>query len=314
MVYNIISMSLKQNTANPVIVIRGLSKTYPGSTVPALDDLSLEIGAGEVYGFLGPNGAGKSTAIRLLMNFLEPSKGQASIRGYDIKNDSLEIRKSIGYLSGDFAIYPKMTGRHFLKYMAELQSGVSASVINALAKRLDADLNKRLGELSRGNRQKIGIIQAFMHNPKVLILDEPTSGLDPLIQEVFYELLNEAKERGASIFMSSHILSEVQKTCDTVGIIRKGKLISENNIAEMAGEAAETFDIEFVDKPPLQELRALKDATVKSLGGNKVTVRINGRLSALFAILAKFEVLKIEVRSLDLEESFMHFYEKEEEK
>lgn len=307
-------MSVKQNITSSVIKISGLSKTYPGSNKPALDNLSLEIKAGEVYGFLGPNGAGKSTTIRLLVNFLEPSKGYASIRGFDATKDSLEIRKSIGYLSGDFAIYPKMTGRQFLKYMGELQGGVSMSVITSLATKLDADLNKKLGELSRGNRQKIGIIQAFMHKPEVLILDEPTSGLDPLVQETFYDLLRNAKKRGASIFMSSHILSEVQKTCDRVGIIREGKLIAENSIAEMASEAAETFDIMFAKDAPMKELKALKDARVKRVNDKEVTIHIYGQLSPLFSILAKHEVLKIEVHNLDLEESFMHFYEKKEQK
>lgn len=298
----------------PVIQINGLSKTYPGGIKPALDNLSITINAGEVYGFLGPNGAGKSTAIRLLMNFLKPSAGTATICGLDIVDDSLAIRQSIGYLSGDFAIYPKMTGRQFLKYMGELQGGVSMSTITSLATGLDADLDKKLGELSRGNRQKIGIIQAFMHNPQILILDEPTSGLDPLVQETFYDLLSDAKKRGASIFMSSHILGEVQKTCDRVGIIREGKLISEDNIAEMATEASETFDVTFTEEAPIKELKALKGASVKRVSSKEVTIHMHGRLSPLFAILAKYEVLKIEVHSLDLEESFMHFYEKKEEK
>jgi len=307
-------MSNSKQINDPVIRISGLSKTYAGSDKPAIDNLSLEINAGEVYGFLGPNGAGKSTTIRLLMNFLAPSKGYASIRGFDVTKDSLEIRKSIGYLSGDFAIYPKMTGRQFLQYMADLQGGVSMSVITNLARKLDADLNKKLGELSRGNRQKIGIIQAFMHNPQILILDEPTSGLDPLVQETFYELLREAKKRGASVFMSSHILSEVQKTCDRVGIIRAGKLISEDDIAEMTAEAAETFDIIFATATPIAELKALDGASVKRVSDKEVTVHMHGRLSPLFAILAKHEVSKIEVHNLDLEESFMHFYEKKETK
>lgn len=294
----------------PVVKISGLSKTYPGSTRAALDNLSLQIGAGEVYGFLGPNGAGKSTTIRLLMNFLEPSSGSATIRGYDVTTDSLKIRRSIGYLSGDFAVYPKMTGWQFLKYMGDLQGGVSKASIQSLAKRLDADLKKKLGELSRGNRQKVGIIQAFMHNPAVIILDEPTSGLDPLIQETFYELLDEAKQRGACIFMSSHILSEVQKTCDRVGIIKSGKLIAEKSIAEMASEAAENFDIIFVGKAPVNELKALKDVKVKRISDQQVAVRVYGRLSSLFSVLARHEVQKLEAHSLDLEESFMHFYEK----
>ncbi len=297
----------------PVIQIKGLSKTYPGSSRPALHNLNISIKAGEVYGFLGPNGAGKSTTIRLLMNFLKPSAGTASIRGYDIVNDSLAIRRSIGYLSGDFAMYPKMTGRQFLQYMNDLRTTSDMAGAVKLAARLGADLDKRLGELSRGNRQKIGIIQAFMSNPQILILDEPTSGLDPLVQETFYALIHEAKQRGASIFMSSHILSEVQKMCDRVGIIKEGQLISEKNIAEMAAEATTTFEIEFNGQAPIDLIRGIKGVKIKSHIGNTVVIHVSGKLSALFAVLAKYDVKKLDVHSLDLEESFIHFYENKEE-
>lgn len=307
-------MKATKQTTEPLIRITGLSKQYPDTDHLALDNLSINIYPNEVYGFLGPNGAGKSTAIRLLMNFLQPTSGSATVNGFDIVDQSLEVRKSIGYLSGDLAMYPKMTGGQFLAYASDLQGSDNHKAIKVLAKRLKADLNKKLGELSRGNRQKIGIIQAFMHEPTVLILDEPTSGLDPLVQETFYELTQEAKRRGACIFMSSHVLSEVQKMCDRVGIIRNGKLVSENVIAEMATEAAQTFDIVFAHKAPTSELKKIPGSRLEASNGASVTVHIHGKLSDLFSVLAKHDVLKIDARNLDLEESFMHFYTDERKK
>ena len=303
-------MSSSKTPSKPVIVIDNLSKIYPGTETPALDRLTIKVHEGEVYGFLGPNGAGKSTAIRMLMNFILPSSGTATIAGKDITKDTLEIRSSIGYLSGDLAMYPKMTGSQFLDYMNSLQSApVSSKVIETLAKRLKANLSKPIGELSRGNRQKIGIIQAFMHDPEVLILDEPTSGLDPLIQETFLELVREAKDRGACVFMSSHVLSEVQKVCDRVGIIKEGKLVSEKDIREMAIEAAQTFEIVFAKKAPLTALKSVPGIKIESHKGGTVIIHMHGALAPLFAVLARHEVLKIDARNLDLEESFMHFYQ-----
>jgi ABC-2 type transport system ATP-binding protein len=304
----------KNQISKPVIVMSGLSKKYSGSSNYALEDLSLTINSGEVYGFLGPNGAGKSTTIRLLLNFLQPTRGRATIDGLDITKDSLEIRRSIGYLSGDFGMYPKMTGRQYLNYMLDLQNIKNKSSVNKLASRLEANLNRPLGQLSRGNRQKIGIIQAFMHNPKVLILDEPTSGLDPLMQDVFYELITEAKQRGACIFMSSHVLSEVQKMCDRVGIIREGKLISEQSIKDLASEAAHTFDITFGEKTPVKELKIVKGAKLTKYDDSSATLHMHGELSDLFQVLSKHKVLQINAHNLNLEESFMHMYENEDKK
>lgn len=285
-----------------------LSKRYGHSKVYALKDLTLKVEPGEVYGFLGPNGAGKSTTIRTLLNFIQPTSGNAAILGLDIVKDSVKIKRSVGYLSGDLSMYRKMTGRQFLDYMGELQPPASLAYRQELVKRLQADIGKPLGDLSRGNRQKIGIVQAFMHQPPVLILDEPTSGLDPLMQEVFYELLVESKQRGASVFTSSHILGEVQKMCDRVGIIREGRLVAERVVAEMANEAAQTFDIVFKDKPPLAKLKKIKGVQTASHRGNAVTVHIHGPLSPLLAELAKHEILKLDTRTLDLEEVFLRFY------
>ncbi len=297
------------------LVIAKLSKKYRGTDAYALKDLTLRVQAGEVYGFLGPNGAGKSTTIRTLMNFIQPTSGSATILGHDIVTDSVKIKREVGYLAGDGAVYSKMTGRQFLEYLGELQPPASKSYKHELAKRLQATLDKPLGSLSRGNRQKISIIQAFMHQPKLMILDEPSSGLDPLMQEVFYELINESKARGAAIFMSSHILGEVQKVCDRVGIIRDGSLVIERNIEEMAKEAAQTFDLTFKEEVPLSALRKLSSVQhVVENNSRSVTLHVRGELSPLFALLARHTVTQIDTRALDLEEAFMHYYQHQGDK
>lgn len=292
------------------IKIDRLSKRYPKSDHLALDQLSLEVKPGEVYGFLGPNGAGKSTTIRLLMNFIQPTRGSAAILGKDIVKDSVEIKRSIGYLAGDVVLYPKMTGRRFLYYMGELYSASNANYLRSLIKRFGADTNKPIGQLSKGNRQKIGLIQAFMHQPEVLILDEPTSGLDPLMQEQFFELVRETRDRGASVFVSSHNLNEVQKMCDRVGFIKDGKLIVEQNLADIAASTVQTFDISFAHEAPISELKAIKHAKVQPAGTQVVTIHIHGNLSKLFGVLARHEVRSINQRESNLEEEFLHFYGK----
>lgn len=296
-------------TGDTAIATKGLSKRYKSNKVYALKDLDLEIRAGEIYGFLGPNGAGKSTTIRTLMNFIQPSKGSATIMGLDIVKDSVQIKRSVGYLSSDMAMYLKMTGHQFLDYMSELRGGTDDAYRAELVKKFTPELHKKLGDLSRGNRQKVGIVQAFMHKPDVLIMDEPSSGLDPLMQEAFYDLIQESARRGAAVFMSSHILSEVQRICDRVGIIRGGQLVVERDIAEMTKEAAHTFDVTFAGKPPLDKLKSMKGIDVSRHDSHNVRVHIHGELSPLLAELAKHDVVKLDARQLDLEEMFMRFYD-----
>lgn len=300
--------------SNDAIQINDLSKQYSGFDQFALENLRLTVKQGEVYGFLGPNGAGKSTTIKLLMNFIQPSAGSAKILGKDIVADSVRIKESVGYLSGDITLYPKMSGKQFLEYMSALQPRSDKTYAAKLIKRLHADTDKKLGDLSRGNRQKIAIIQAFMHRPDILILDEPTTGLDPLMQEVFFEIVSEAKKRGAAIFVSSHVMSEVQKMCDRVGIIRNGKLVGEYVISELAVDVAQTFDIVFKNKPPIAELSKIPGLKILSKNSTAVTLHMNGNLSPLFKLLASHEVVRLDTRTLDLEETFLHFYKDQGEK
>ena len=225
------------------ITTNQLTKYYSGSRVAALDSLTLEVAPGEVYGYLGANGAGKSTTIRLLMNFLQPSSGSAAIMGLDIVKDTVAVKSHVGYLAGDIALYNGATGRQLLDFLSSLQPAGDYRKI--LEERFHPDLDKPARELSKGNRQKLGIIQAFMHEPSVLILDEPTSGLDPLMQEAFYDTVQESKQRGAAILMSSHNLAEAQRICDRIGIIKGGKLVREQSIGHDTVLDATIFKVRF---------------------------------------------------------------------
>lgn len=296
----------------PAIAIEGLTKRYGSSERLALNKLSLEVQPGEVYGFLGPNGAGKSTTIRLLLNFIQPTHGGAKILGEDVVQDAVSIKKHLGYVTGDGALYDKLTGREFLSLMSDLQPPTSRSYVHELTKRLQADLGKKLGSLSRGNKQKIALVAALMHQPDVLILDEPTSGLDPLMQEEFYALIREAKQRGGTVFMSSHILGEVQKICDRVGIIKDGHLVGERAIAELATAAQQTFDVVFAGKPPLAALRKLESAHhVSQASDGTVTIHMHGDITPLLGLLAQQKIERLSTRELDLEQEFLRYYTKE---
>ncbi len=291
-----------------VIKTDGLTKRYGSSDHYAVSDLDIAVAKGEIYGFLGPNGSGKSTTIRLLLNLIQPTSGSARILGKDIVGESVAIRKHVGYLSGDAALYSKMTGRQFLKYMSQLQPPKDPGIQKTLIDRFQADVDVPIRALSKGNRQKIGIIQAFMHEPELLILDEPTGGLDPLMQEEFFKLMHETKQRGASVFVSSHNLGEVQKVCDRVGFIREGKLIAEQNIATLDIGAIKTFDITFKDDVPIKELKALPKTEVEQVSPHQVTIHIKGDLSPMFRILAANNVLAINQREISVEHEFLRYY------
>jgi ABC-2 type transport system ATP-binding protein len=296
----------------PTIETFGLSKRYGRGEDFALRKLNLTIMPGEVYGYLGPNGAGKSTTIRLLMNFIQPTEGHAQILGMDVVNDSVKIKRGIGYLPGEFAFYQGMTGRQFLEYMDDLLPAKSKNYVNQLARMFDVPLNRRLGALSKGNRQKVGVIQALAAQPDVLILDEPTSGLDPLMQEIFYEQIRAAKARGATVFFSSHDLSEVQKICDRVGFIRGGELIAEQTIGQLSKSTIQTYHISFAGEAPMAELKRIRGVKVSSNTPRHVTVKIKGDLRPLFSLLSKCDVNAIDRQEIDLEEEFLRFYRKEQ--
>lgn len=300
------------SAVKPAIETFGLGKRYAKGDDFALRKLNITIMPGEIYGFLGPNGAGKSTTIRLLMNFIQPTEGHAQIKGLDAVDDAVEIKKNVGYLPGEFAFYPSLTGRQFLTYMADLQPPRRKGYVNQLARLFDVPLNRRLGALSKGNRQKIAVIQALAAEPDVLILDEPTGGLDPLMQEVFYEQVRAAKNRGGTVFLSSHDLGEVRKICDRVGFIRGGEMIAEQTIGQLSKSAVQTYHISFADNAPLAELKRMKSLKVSGNTTKHVTVKVKGDLRPLFSLLSKCKVNAIDRQEIDLEEEFLRFYRKEE--
>lgn len=288
-----------------------LTKSYPGAKEKALDGLTIRVEPGEVYGFLGANGAGKSTTIRTLLNFIQPTSGSARLFGLDSVKDSVSIHKNIGYLSGDVALYPKVTGAQLLAYLGELQGGIDKKYLNHLVERFEAQIDKPMGTLSKGNRQKIGLLQALMHQPKLLILDEPTSGLDPLMQERFYELIREAKQNGTGVFLSSHSLPEAQHMCDRVGIIRGGKLLREATVAELTSDARPLFAVVFKKHVPKATLEKQKTLEVLSQHGSSARLRTSGTIQAALKTLSAFDILSITIEDDQLEDQFMTYYESE---
>ncbi len=286
----------------------GLTKHY--GDVKALVDLDLDIAQGEVFGFLGPNGAGKTTMIRTILDEIRPTSGKASILGMDSHVHSVEIRNHIGYLPGDLAMYPSLTGRDTLTYFANLRGGVDWDFVGTLAERLDADLDKKVGDLSSGNRQKVGLIQAFMNKPDVLIMDEPSSGLDPLVQREFQTMMREVASDGRTVFLSSHTLSEVQRAADRVGIIRHGKLIAVEGVAELRSKAIRTVNLFFaapVDAAVFEPLPGVREVDVEN---HHVTLSFDGQMETLLKVVTdSYGLLDITTQEADLEEIFLTYYE-----
>jgi beta-exotoxin I transport system ATP-binding protein len=289
------------------IQTRGLSKDYGGGH--GLFDLDLEVQRGEIFGFLGPNGAGKSTTMRLLVDLISPTAGSATLMELDTHRHSLEIRRRVGFLPGDFALYPTLTGGELLDYLAELRPGVDTRVRDTLVERFDAQLDRPLKELSTGNRQKLGLIQAFMHEPELLILDEPIAGLDPLVQQSFHALLGEVVEEGRTVFLSSHTLSEVERVADRVAILREGRLAVVDSLERLRAIAVRRLEIEFgAQAPEIDELRALPGGRDATLERSHVVVAFEGSADALVKAIARYEVRSIRSRDDDLEEIFLRYY------
>lgn len=291
------------------IVINKLTKQYAGSDTPALNQLSLTVAPGEIYGFLGANGAGKSTTIRLLLNFIQPTGGTASINGNDVVRDNVAVKRHVGYLAGDVALYQKATGAQMLDYLFKLQGGTDTSYRDLLVKRFEATTDQRISELSKGNRQKLGIIQACMCQPQVLILDEPTSGLDPLMQEAFYTTIREARDRGAAVLMSSHNLAEAQNVCDRIGIIKHGKLIHEQTMSDRLALSVTTFRITLSNKTDVQKLQNAKGIKIVSKEGATLVLQPTTTIQAALKTLSGFDIHELSTQQLSLEDEFLEFYE-----
>jgi ABC-2 type transport system ATP-binding protein len=293
-----------------VIRAEQLTKNYGPNR--GILDVDFTVESGEVFGYLGPNGAGKSTTIRLLLDLIRPTRGRLTIFGLDSRVKSVEIRKRIGYLPGDFRLYERMTGRELLTYFGHLRKLDGTERAERLAERLDLDLTRRIKELSRGNRQKVGIVQAFMHEPDLLVLDEPTSGLDPLVQETFYELVAEVTERGATVFLSSHVLSEVQHMADRVGLIREGRLDLVDSVENLRSRAFTHVEATLVEPPPPGAFTGVAGVERVDQDGDVVRFALEGEIDALLKALARFHVKALDVREADLEDVFLARYRGEE--
>ncbi len=292
-----------------VIVAEGLTKSY-GST-RGVTDLSFSVHAGEVFGYLGPNGAGKSTTIRTMLDFQRPTSGRITVFGVEARADPAAVHARVGYVPGEFGLYERMQVRDYLDAYAAFRHGAGGANIGPLAERLRLDLARTIHELSHGNKQKIGLVQAFMHEPDLLVLDEPTQGLDPLVQQTFYELLDEVRARGGTVFLSSHILPEVERTCDRVGIIRDGRLLSVDDIGDLKAKALRTIVFHFAAPTPAAAFVHLPSVVAAEGHGDAVTLTVQGELDEIVKAAAQHTVVNVETREPSLEEIFLRAYRDE---
>ena len=294
-----------------VIRTHDLTKYY--GAIRGLERLDLEVRRGEVFGFLGPNGAGKTTTIRLLLDFIRPTGGTASVLGLDPRRHSREVRRRVDYLPGDMILYDRMTGSQLLSYLANLRGGVDWKFVGELVERLQCNLSQPVRSLSRGNRQKVGLVQAFMKRPELIIMDEPTSGLDPLIQQEFYSMVEEVRADGRTVFMSSHNMPEVERVCDRVGIIRQGKLITVEEVRTLKERALHQLEFHFATPVPeeaFNNLSGVRDVTVED---NVLRCTVMGKPDVLIKAVAQFEVLKLVSHEPNLEDIFLSYYSEDGE-
>jgi len=288
----------------------GLSKDFGQGH--GLFELDLDVDRGEVFGFLGPNGAGKSTAMRLLLDLIRPTSGSATVLGLDTRTESLEIRRRVGFLPGYLELYPRLTGATILDFFGELRGGIDRRVRDELAARFDAPLDRPVRELSTGNRQKLGLVQAFMHEPELLVLDEPIAGLDPLVQQSFHELLHEVAAQGRTVFLSSHTLSEVERVAHRVAILRRGRLVVVDTLEHLRNVAVQRLEVEFDGTPPPADaLRHLPGVQEVQADGQHLLVAFEGAADSIVKTIAAYDVQSIRSREADLEEVFLRFYRDE---
>ena len=283
----------------------GLTKRYDDTL--ALDGLDLVVEPGEVYGYLGPNGAGKTTTIRLLLGLLRPTAGRAELFGVDAWHDPVTAHRRLGYVSAEPSLWPGLTGAETLEFLARVRGGDDAAYRDELIERFELDPDKKVRALSHGNRQKVQLIAALASRAELLILDEPTGGLDPLMEMVFRKTVHEAKARGQTVFLSSHILSEVEAVCDRVGILRHGRLVDQGRLADLRHLSAQTVEVTFDGYVP--SLPPLPGVEVAEAGPNALRFEVSGSVAPLIAALADYPVVSLESRAPSLEEIFLHHYE-----
>lgn len=289
-----------------VLRTRKLTKFYRKD--PGVLDLNMDVLEGEVFGYLGPNGAGKTTTIRLFLDFIRPTRGTAELFGMDSHAEGLKIREKVGYLPGELSIYSHLTGREFLGYMASFRGGADWEFIGELASRLKSDLSRSMGSMSHGNKQKIGLIQAFMHQPELIILDEPTMGLDPLVQHEFYKMVREVKKDGRTVFLSSHIMPEVERICDRVGIIRKGRMVAVETISDLKERRLRHIEVQFAEdvaRESFEDVPGIQDLQVQ---GRILECIVSGSMDPLIKRISNYDVLNVVSHEPSLEEVFLAYY------
>jgi ABC-2 type transport system ATP-binding protein len=292
-----------------IIEVEGLTKSYGSKR--GIADVSFQVEEGEVFGFLGPNGAGKTTTIRLLMALLHADAGAARIAGFDCWKQSIDIKRIVGYMPGEPALDPNLTGGQILEYFAHLRGGVDQAYLQQLVQRFDLDTSRKFRQYSTGNKRKVVLIQAFMHRPRLLILDEPTSGLDPLNQHEFDRMVKEARDEGRTVFLSSHVLSEVEKTCTRVGIIRDGSLVRIGGVAEVSAIRRYEITITFAGAVPVDTFKTVDGVVeVETLNqGQAVRLTMQGPADAVVKAAARYPVVSLTSHEPSLEDIFLRYYE-----
>ena len=291
-----------------VIEIKELKKYYGKSR--GVEKVNLEVAKGEIYGFLGPNGAGKSTTIRTMLDYIRPTSGTIRVNGMDPQNEGAKVRRSVGYLPSDFGTYKTLTAEKYLRTLLAMM-GITKERIKELAEQFQMDLNMKIKNLSRGNRQKVGLISAFMHYPALVILDEPTTGLDPLMQQEFYKLALQEKKEGRTVFLSSHILAEVEAICDRVSIIREGEIIVTEKMSTFKRKTGKIMTVTFgkkIDPHVFQKIDGVTEVHVKEDMKNTLEMTVASNIGEVIKTLSKYDIKDLDYKESSLEHLFLHFY------
>jgi len=289
-----------------VIHTERLTKTY--GVHRGIADVDLDVNEGEIFGFLGPNGAGKTTTMRILLDLIRPTGGRAEVFGIDTTADPVAIHRRVGYLPGEFDLYDRLTGADTIQYFANLRGGVDPAYVAMLVERLDLDPSRRFREYSRGNKQKVGLVVALQHRPDLLVLDEPTSGLDPLVQQTFFELLREARDEGRTVFLSSHIIDEVDRTCDRVAIIREGRLVQVDRVEAVRQLAFHHVELVFASPVAPAPFEALPGVSHVSVSDGTISMRVSGGIGPVLRVAGTYDLVDVISREPNLEDVFLAQY------
>ena len=295
-----------------IIELQNVTKDYGDGK--GVFDVSFSVEEGEVFGYLGPNGAGKTTTIRQLMGFISPQSGTCSVFGKDCFSEASIIQREVGYLAGELTFMEEMTGRKFLEFIAAMKGIKEFTRMDELIARFELNPHGKIRKMSKGMKQKIGLVSAFMGNPRAVILDEPTSGLDPLMQNRFVELILEEKKKGTTILMSSHIFEEVEKTCDRTAIIREGKIAAIEDMGALSQKRKKIYMVTLPDKQSVERFLQEPGLDMKAAGENKVQIVMKNQISEILQLIAAYKPVDLDIKTQSLEEIFLHFYGEEEKR